>query len=70
VRNLEKNFNLPQVLTANDIHIYLNISKSKAYELFKDETFPTITIGGNKRVCKDDFLQWVEKQKKGGKSAC
>lgn len=67
---MEKKFTLPHVLTANDIHLYLNISKSKAYELFKDESFPTICIGGNKRVYKEDFLQWVEKQKKGGKSAC
>jgi excisionase family DNA binding protein len=66
VRTLEKNFSLPPVLTAHDIHNYLNISKSKAYDLFKEEGFPTIIIGGNKRVYKDDFLNWVEKQKKGG----
>ena len=63
---MEKFFSLPQVLTANDIHMYLNISKSKAYELFKQDGFPTIIIGGNKRVNKDDFLAWVEKQKKVG----
>jgi excisionase family DNA binding protein len=60
---LEKNFSLPPVLTANDIQIYLNISKSKAYDLFKEKGFPTIAIGGNKRVNKDDFLKWLENQK-------
>jgi hypothetical protein len=61
---LENNFSLPHVLTANDIQGYLNISKSKAYDLFKQDGFPAIVIGGNKRVYKDDFLLWIEKQKK------
>jgi excisionase family DNA binding protein len=63
VNALEKNFLLPPVLTAQDIQIYLNISKSKAYDLFKEKGFPTMVIGGNKRVNKDDFLHWLENQK-------
>lgn len=61
---MENNFSLPHVLTAQDVHNYLNISKSKAYDLFKEEGFPVIIIGGNKRVYKNDFLVWVEKQKR------
>jgi len=60
---MENNFNLPPVLTAEDIQKYLNVSKSKAYNLFKLKGFPTITIGGTKRVNKDDFLNWLESQK-------
>jgi len=60
---MENNFNLPPVLTAEDIQKYLNVSKSKAYEIFKTKGFPTIIIGGNKRVNKDDFLNWLESQK-------
>jgi excisionase family DNA binding protein len=60
---MEKNIFLPPVLTAQDITNYLNISKSKAYDLFKEKGFPTIVIGGNKRVNKDDFLNWLENQK-------
>jgi hypothetical protein len=63
VDTLEKNFSLPHVLTAGDIQDYLNISKSKAYDLFKEEGFPAIVIGGNKRVYRDDFLVWVGKHK-------
>jgi excisionase family DNA binding protein len=55
--------NLPQVLTAKDIQDFLNVSKSKAYELFHQKGFPTIIIGGNKRVYRDEFLDWVDKQK-------
>lgn len=54
---------LPEVLTAQDIQSYLKISRGKAYELFKEKGFPTIVIGGNKRVYRDDFLKWVEMQK-------
>lgn len=60
---MQKNFDLPPVLTASDIQAYLQISKGKAYELFKKPGFPTIFIGGNKRVNKDEFLNWVEEQK-------
>lgn len=60
---MQKNLNLPEVLTAKEIQYFLNISKGKAYELFKEEGFPTILLGGSKRVYKDDFLEWIEKQK-------
>lgn len=60
---MENNFNLPPVLTAKDIQKYLNVSQSKAYEIFNAKGFPTIIIGGNKRVNKDDFLNWLECQK-------
>jgi excisionase family DNA binding protein len=60
---VENKFNLPPVLNAEDIQKYLNVSKSKAYDLFKVKGFPTIIIGGNKRVNKDDFLNWLEGQK-------
>ncbi|POD45904.1 DNA-binding protein, partial [Pseudomonas syringae pv. syringae] len=45
------------------LQTYLNISRGKAYDLFKEKGFPTLVIGRNKRVLKEDFLSWVEKQK-------
>ncbi|OIK13556.1 DNA-binding protein [Bacillus sp. MUM 116] len=60
---MDKNFSLPPILTAQDIQKYLSISKSKAYDLFRQKGFPTIVIGGSKRVNKDDFLNWLDKQK-------
>ncbi len=60
---MQRNIDLPHVLTAKEIQVFLNISKGKAYELFKAKGFPTITLGGSKRVYKDDFLEWLEKQK-------
>ncbi|AOH54444.1 DNA-binding protein [Peribacillus muralis] len=60
---MEKNLELPPVLTAKDIQIFLSVSKGKAYEIFKLKDFPTLVIGGSKRVLKDDFLNWIEQQK-------
>ncbi|NRD80339.1 helix-turn-helix domain-containing protein [Bacillus sp. BRMEA1] len=60
---MEKNFILPPVLTALDIQNFLNISKGKAYELFKEDGFPTIIIGGNKRVYREEFLNWIDSKK-------
>lgn len=54
---------LPDILTAGDIQYYLNISRAKAYKLFNEDGFPTLNIGGNKRVKRDDFLVWLEAQK-------
>ncbi|MDQ0412678.1 helix-turn-helix transcriptional regulator [Mesobacillus stamsii] len=60
INNLEQ---LPSILTAKDVQDFLQISKSRAYELFKEESFPAIVIGGNKRVYRDEFLEWVDTRK-------
>lgn len=54
---------LPYSLKADDISTFLNISRSSAYALLKRKDFPTVTWGKSKRVKRDDFLAWVEKQK-------
>lgn len=51
------------VLTAEDISQILQVSKPKAYEIMRDETFPLIELGRCKRVLKDDFFNWLSKNK-------
>lgn len=60
---LQKNLELPQILRVKDVQVYLNISRPSAYRLFDKEDFPSFSIGGNKRVDKEDFLNWLDKQK-------
>lgn len=55
--------NLPEIMTAGDLQHFLNISRGKAYKLFNEKGFPTLIIGGNKRVKRDDFLVWLDSQK-------
>lgn len=52
------------ILKAEDIQEYLAISRSKAYSLMKKEGFPTIAFDGTRRVKREDFLQWLEGQKR------
>lgn len=54
---------LPSVLKPKDVSKFLSISIRYAYEVMERRDFPTIKIGRTKRVMKDDFLKWLEKQK-------
>ena len=54
---------LPEVLKAENIAQFLNISKRYAYEIMQRNDFPTIKLGRVKRVYREDFLKWVDKQK-------
>lgn len=61
---MQNHTDLPHVMTAKDIGIFLSISKTKAYDLLNKEGFPTIVIDGTKRVYREDFFNWLDKQKK------
>lgn len=54
---------LPSVLKPIDISKFLNVSTRYAYEIMDRKDFPTIRIGRTKRVMKEDFIKWIEKQK-------
>lgn len=54
---------MPPVLKASDVAKFLNISSRYAYEIMERTDFPTLKLGRSKRVMRDDFLIWVNKQK-------
>lgn len=54
---------LPPVLNAADIQRFLNISKTKSYELMKSEQFHVVKIGRLYRVSKESFVNWFLGQK-------
>ena len=57
-----KNYDeLPLIMKAEDVAKALQISKNGAYELFKRKDFPTRTIGRQKRVNRDCFIEWTKK---------
>lgn len=63
---------LPAVMTAADIAGYLKISRRRVYEfLLRDPEQGGIRhakFGASKRIERSDFMEWVEKQKTGGRS--
>ena len=54
----------PDVLTAKEVAEILNISVHYAYEVMRWKEFPSIKLGRKKRVRKDKFIEWLEKQEK------
>lgn len=57
---------LPLVLTPKDIAKVLQISRNTTYELMHRKDFPTLKIGKQYRVSREQFLKWMEQAEKAG----
>ena len=53
---------MPDVMDAKLLAEALRISKAGAYNLLNSPDFPTLRIGGRKRVMKQDLLEWLRSQ--------
>lgn len=53
---------LPLFLNAKMIAGVLGVSDCSAYELMREDGFPSMRIGHRYVVPKDKFIQWVEQQ--------
>ena len=54
---------MDKLMTILELREFLNISRSKAYELVKIPDFPTIKVGKCIRICRKDLFEWLHKQK-------
>jgi hypothetical protein len=58
---------LPDILSAQHIANYLQISRRRVYELFQMTEaaggIRNFDIGASKRVDKQDFIRWIEARK-------
>ena len=52
-----------QVLTVLEMAGLLRISRSKAYKLIKDTTFPSVKIGKSVRIYKKELESWLHNAK-------
>jgi excisionase family DNA binding protein len=52
----------PMILTVKEVMEILRIGKRIAYELMDRPGFPTIRIGKLKRVNRDMFFDWIQKE--------
>jgi len=59
---------LPQILTAQHIADYLILARITVYELFNAPPdrggIPNFRVGNSRRVVKEDFINWIERQRK------
>jgi len=55
----------PPVLQAADVQSILGISTGATYALLKSEGFPTVSIGGKRKVViKDEFIAWLTDERR------
>jgi excisionase family DNA binding protein len=52
----------PMILTVNEVMEILRIGKRVAYELMERKDFPMVRIGRLKRVNRDAFFDWIQKE--------
>ena len=64
-KSIYKNYEeLPLMLNAKQIGEVFGISISSAYELMREDGFPSIRIGNRLIVPKDKLIAWIERQVK------
>ena len=56
---------LPLMLSVPDLTEALGISRAGAYELVKNEGFPTLHIGNRILVPKEELIAWIKRSTKG-----
>lgn len=59
-----KKEDFPFMMTAKDIEEILGVSNVKAHEIMLQKDFPLIRIGRHKKVQRERFFQWLDKQEK------
>ena len=50
------------IYTIPEVADYLKMSKSKCYQLVKQERIPFIKIGRNIRIRESDLVKWLDKK--------
>lgn len=56
------NNNLPELITASDVKVYLKCSNSTLYALLSRKDFPSFRVGKKYLINKEAFLTWMEKE--------
>ncbi|MDK8188680.1 helix-turn-helix domain-containing protein [Paenibacillus sp. UMB7766-LJ446] len=62
-KNMKKYMNveaLPEVMTVNDMKVFLGIGRVQAYDQIKRHEFHSVKIGRSIRFSKKNFLSWFE----------
>lgn len=51
-----------RIYTVDEIQDILGIGRNSAYNLVKSGVFHSVRIGGNIRISKKSFAEWLDKQ--------
>jgi predicted DNA-binding transcriptional regulator AlpA len=58
-KNIE---DFPLILNAKHVSEVLGVSRKKAYAIMNSEGFPLVRLGHSKRVEKEKFFSWLDRQ--------
>lgn len=62
-QNKYKSFDeLPLMLSVPEVAAALGISRAGAYELVKEEGFPSLTVGSRILISKEQFIAWISEK--------
>ena len=53
---------LPLFLSVQELAEVLGVSRAVAYDLVRQETFPSINIGNRIVIPREKFLEWVDRE--------
>lgn len=59
---MDKKSPMKNLLTVEQVAEYLQIGRSKAYELVNMKDFPSLRLGKNIRVFENELINWLENQ--------
>ncbi len=63
-KKIESFDELPQMFSVAQLSQVLSISRTAAYDLTKEDGFPSVKIGGRVLIHREKFLKWLEKKMK------
>jgi len=52
-----------ELITVQEMAIFLKISRTKAYDIIKNVDFPKIKIDKSIRIIKSELLEWLKNHK-------
>ena len=56
---------MPLMLSVPEVASVLGISRAGAYELVKEKSFPSLTIGSRILVPRDNLIAWIDERSSG-----
>ncbi len=56
---------MPLMLSVPEVASVLGISRAGAYELVKEKSFPSLTIGSRILVPRDKLIAWIDERSSG-----
>ncbi len=66
-QNKYKSFDeLPLMLSVPEVAAALGISRAGAYELVREEGFPSLTVGSRILIPKEQFIAWISEKVSAG----